>query len=138
MPMLFGDETLYRALGQRLKALRRARRLTQTDVAGVLGCTRVGYTMVETGRQRLRVDQLDRLATFFAVSTDVLLGRSPAAARKPVPCATCAAGERRVRALTDRLRRVRVDALKAEAAAQRINYALRGALRARGGDDGAG
>lgn len=60
----------------RLKQLRKERKLTQTDVANVLGITYQAYAHYEKGRHQPDPQSLKKLADFFDVSVDYLLGRS--------------------------------------------------------------
>ena len=60
---------------KKLRALRKARGLSQTELARVL---HYGYTAIgnyECGRNEPCLDDLIRLADFFEVSIDELLGR---------------------------------------------------------------
>lgn len=60
---------------KKLRTLRKARGLSQTDLAHVL---HYGYTAIgnyECGRNEPCLDDLIRLADFFEVTTDELLGR---------------------------------------------------------------
>jgi repressor LexA len=61
-------------LSQRLAELRREREKTQEDVATHLGITRPAYTAYESGRRQPDYDALLKLASYFNVSTDYLLG----------------------------------------------------------------
>ena len=62
--------------GQRLKALRKQRKLTQKDMAQLLEMTERHYQSMEAGRVNVPSLTLLFLADYFAVSTDYLLGRS--------------------------------------------------------------
>ncbi|MBQ2924375.1 MAG: helix-turn-helix transcriptional regulator [Anaerotignum sp.] len=60
---------------KKLRALRKARGMSQTELAQVL---HYGYTAIgnyECGRNEPCLDDLIRLADFFEVSADELLGR---------------------------------------------------------------
>ena len=59
-----------------LKSLREARGLYQKEVAAAIGVDRTTYVKYERGDSRPGVQVLDRLARFFGVSTDQLLGRT--------------------------------------------------------------
>ena len=59
---------------KRLRQLRTNKKLTQKDVAEFLGVDRTTYVKYETGASEPNFDTLQRLATFFGVSTDYLLG----------------------------------------------------------------
>lgn len=66
-------------IGQTLIRLREEKGLTQYDVAAKLGIKRARYNSWENGIARPRVDMLNRLAEFFGVSPDFLLGFESAA-----------------------------------------------------------
>lgn len=58
----------------RLKDLREDHDLTQTDIANLLGTTRQQVSKWETGAQMMGVDKYIKLAKYYNVSTDYLLG----------------------------------------------------------------
>ena len=60
---------------ERLKELRLKKKLLQKDVADYLGVNRTTYVKYETGASQPDNDTLSRLADFFGVSVDYLLGR---------------------------------------------------------------
>lgn len=60
----------------RLKVLRKAHKLTQTDVATYLGVTVSAYGNYELGQREPDFDTLSKLADYFHVSVDYLLGRT--------------------------------------------------------------
>ena len=59
---------------ERLKDLREDRDLTQADIAKLLGTTRQQISKWETGVQMMGVDKYIKLASFYNVSADYLLG----------------------------------------------------------------
>ena len=59
----------------RLKEARKAKGLTQKEVAEYIGIGQSGYSYWETDRSRINSQSLSRLATLFEVSTDYLLGK---------------------------------------------------------------
>ncbi|MBB4823731.1 transcriptional regulator with XRE-family HTH domain [Sporosarcina luteola] len=63
-------------LGQRLKKLRIERNLTQKQLAEKIKVTHVSISGYENGNRYPDTDTLQRLADYFDVSTDYLLGRS--------------------------------------------------------------
>ena len=63
---------------ERLKELRTKRHLLQKDVAAVLGIDRTTYVKYENGLSEPSYDILCKLAEYFEVSTDYLLGRDDA------------------------------------------------------------
>lgn len=60
----------------RLKYLREESGKTQSDVAKFLGITAPAYTMIENEQRRLTSKMLEKLAEYFDVSTDYILGRT--------------------------------------------------------------
>ena len=58
-----------------LKALRESKGLYQKDVAKAIGVDRTTYVRYERGDSEPSFEILDKLANFFNVSTDCLLGR---------------------------------------------------------------
>ena len=65
-----------KAFIDRLKGLRARTGLSQQKVADGLGMTKVGYQNYEYGRNVPSFTLLPRIATFFNVSSDYLLGLS--------------------------------------------------------------
>lgn len=61
----------------RLKIFRKERGLTQTQVADAVGLGRQAYAYYEKGEREPSTETLCKLADFFGVSTDELLGRTP-------------------------------------------------------------
>lgn len=61
-------------LYQRLKDLREDRDLSQSDIAKLLGTTRQQVSKWETGVQMMGADKYVKLAEFYNVSVDYLLG----------------------------------------------------------------
>ncbi|HDR8183708.1 TPA: helix-turn-helix transcriptional regulator [Bacillus thuringiensis] len=60
--------------GIRLHTLRKERKLRQEDMAKQLGIARTTYAMYEQGNREPDYNTLIKLATFFEVSIDYLLG----------------------------------------------------------------
>lgn len=61
-------------LGQRIAHFRKARGITQKDLADNLGIDRTLITNYETGRVRIASETLAHIAIVLGVSADVLLG----------------------------------------------------------------
>lgn len=57
-----------------LKLLRKKRGLSQQDVAAAINVARSTYTQYETGKRLPSIDVLTKLAEYFGVSTDEILG----------------------------------------------------------------
>ncbi len=62
---------------QRLKDLREDMDMTQSRISEVLGIQQTVYSRYERGFQTIPVEHLIRLADFYEVSTDYILGRTP-------------------------------------------------------------
>lgn len=65
-----------------LKLLRKKRDLSQQDVAAAINVARSTYTQYETGKRLPSIEVLTKLAEYFGVSTDEILGLDTA---KPEP-----------------------------------------------------
>ena len=59
---------------QRLRDMREDRDLSQADIAQLLGTTRQQISKWETGVQMMGVDKYIKLAKYYNVSVDYLLG----------------------------------------------------------------
>ncbi|MGI6562439.1 MAG: helix-turn-helix domain-containing protein [Clostridia bacterium] len=62
-------------IGERLKLLREEKGLKQLDIAQMLGVSRTTYTQYETGKSEPDLTTVAKLADYFNVSLDYLLGR---------------------------------------------------------------
>jgi transcriptional regulator with XRE-family HTH domain len=60
----------------RLKILREEKNLFQSDLAKVLNVSIAAYSFYESGKRDMGTDTIKKLADFFKVSTDYLLGIS--------------------------------------------------------------
>ncbi|UED78401.1 helix-turn-helix transcriptional regulator [Lysinibacillus sp. CD3-6] len=67
----------------RLTSLRKERNLLQADVANKVGIARATYGAYEQGSRQPDFDTLEKLADFFGVSLDYLLGRTNISALTP-------------------------------------------------------
>lgn len=70
-----------------LKRLRKEKGVTQQEVADYLGVNRVSYTDYENEKNKISPERLSKLADYFNVSVDEILGRGSSA---PVPKRTTA------------------------------------------------
>lgn len=61
-----------------MKLLRESKRLTKKQVADAIGVTERAYITYEYGQRDVSTDTLQKLADFYGVTTDYLLGREPA------------------------------------------------------------
>ena len=62
-------------IAKTLKPLRRAKNVTQKEMASMLGCTEQHYQKIEYGKVNIPSTTLIFLADYFGVTTDYLLGR---------------------------------------------------------------
>ena len=60
----------------RIKGLREDRDLKQEDLARCLNCTQACYSNYENGKRTIPPEVLEKLADFYSVSVDYLLGRT--------------------------------------------------------------
>lgn len=60
--------------GENLKSLRKQKKLTQDDVANILGITRQAYSNYETEKREPDYSTLQKLADIFSVTPDRILG----------------------------------------------------------------
>lgn len=67
---------------ERLKQLRKQKKITQVGVAAYLGCTEQHYQRIEYGKVNIPTTDLIALADYFDVSLDYLVGRSDNPDRK--------------------------------------------------------
>ena len=59
---------------RRIRDLREDRELTQKELAAVLKCSQQVYSNYELGQRDIPTDILIKLALFYKVSTDYILG----------------------------------------------------------------
>ena len=86
-PALTDEEReFFRVLGARLSALRKARGLTQGQLAERLEIAQQQLASYEVGRRRVPVSLLEPLANALAVSVDEFLGAEPKGKKRgPAP-----------------------------------------------------
>ena len=63
------------SFAERLKPLRKAKKITQRQMAGILDCTEQHYQRIEYGKVNVSATTVIFLADYFGVTTDHLLGR---------------------------------------------------------------
>lgn len=61
---------------ERIRGLREDKDLKQEDIAKMLNCTQACYSHYESGKRDIPTDVLQKLADFYGVSVDYLLGRT--------------------------------------------------------------
>lgn len=87
-PMTHDEKLFFKQLGARIAELRKARGLTQAQLAETLELTQQMVASYEVGRRRVPVSLLPAIADALAVSVEELIGRQPARAaakRGPAP-----------------------------------------------------
>ena len=62
-------------LSNRLKELRKQKEINQKEIADFLGINRVTYTGYETNKHEPSLEILLKIASFYKVSVDYLMGR---------------------------------------------------------------
>ena len=67
----------------RLRSLREDRDYRQREIAALLSCSQVNYSHYELGRRELPLEALIKLAEFYNVSADYILGLSETKERLP-------------------------------------------------------
>lgn len=72
--------TLYECIGQRLRALRVARGMTQAEVAEIIGVSPQQYQKYEDAYTKCSLTNLATLATFYGVSVGVIVAPNDVAA----------------------------------------------------------
>lgn len=65
-------------IGKRLQELRKAKKLSTTDVAGSIGIKPRTYVSYEAEEREPNITTINTLADFYGVTTDYLLGREHA------------------------------------------------------------
>lgn len=58
---------------QRIKTLRTGKGLSQEQIAKVIGVSRPTYTAIEAGKQKLDIEEAQKLAKLYSISVDELL-----------------------------------------------------------------
>jgi transcriptional regulator with XRE-family HTH domain len=72
-------------IGARLRAIRKARGMTQAQLAKALGTQQTAVSQVEIGNRGLTVQQVVKLAKAMKVSTDAILSPSNGASDDALP-----------------------------------------------------
>lgn len=79
------DEKFFKDLGVRIANARKARNLTQQQLADLLGIVQQSYAQYETGRARIQAAMLPKLAQYLGLTMDELMGLSTGTRVKPGP-----------------------------------------------------
>lgn len=67
---------MHNITGERLRQLRTDAHLTQEEISQILNITREAYSLYETNKRQMSFESLCKVAEFYHVSTDYLLGQS--------------------------------------------------------------
>ena len=71
--MITGGETLS-VFSNRLKLLRQEKKITQKEIATELGVSAAAYSLWEKGEREPKFDIIQKLCSYFGVTTDFLMG----------------------------------------------------------------
>ena len=74
--LLGGINKMDKVFGRRLKELREEKDMKQSDLAKILECSSSAIGMYEQGRRYVDLDGLKKIAEYFDVSADYLIGRT--------------------------------------------------------------
>ena len=74
-------------MGERLRALRLHKKISQEEVARYIGITRSAYSHYEINNRQPVYDTLIKLAAYFDVSLDYIIGGGPAKSKSDAPVA---------------------------------------------------
>ncbi|WP_243655896.1 helix-turn-helix transcriptional regulator [Roseateles saccharophilus] len=80
-PITHDEREFHAAMGERIAQLRKARSLTQTQLAEVLGVRQQTLQGYESGSRRIPVSALPLLAKTLEVSLEALFGEEPKVGR---------------------------------------------------------
>ncbi len=72
-------------LGDRIKACRKQKKISQMDLADMLNVSQAAITSWERGVRKPDVDTVAKMADIFCVTTDYLIGRDQEATTIPLP-----------------------------------------------------
>lgn len=67
------DESLYKFVGSRVKALRKTNKITQTELSKQLNISPTALVNYENANRKIPLDVLIRIAAFFKVSLDSIV-----------------------------------------------------------------
>lgn len=80
-----GTQGYFRLIGKRITQLRRSRKMSQAELARLLGIAQQTMFAIECGDRRVRIDLLPVLVRTFNVTSDELLGLKPMPPLKESP-----------------------------------------------------
>jgi transcriptional regulator with XRE-family HTH domain len=85
MPITTDEREFFVALGARIERFRKARDITQAQLADTLGLTQQTFQSYESGRRRIPVSAMPAVARALSVSLEDLFGASDRAPSKRGP-----------------------------------------------------
>ena len=86
LPMTQTEKTFFRAMGERIAALRKDANLSQQQLAEAMQVSQQTIASWEVGRRRVPVSMLPALARALGTSVEALIGeKTPPAKRGPTP-----------------------------------------------------
>ena len=85
MPITTEERDFFVALGERITQFRKARGVTQVQLAETLGVSQQTIQAYEVGRRRIQVSNLPVVARALSVSLEDLFGESNSSPRKRGP-----------------------------------------------------
>lgn len=85
MPITTEERDFFIALGERIAQFRKARGITQVQLAETLGVSQQTIQAYEVGRRRIQVSTLPVVARTLSVSLEDLFGESDSSPRKRGP-----------------------------------------------------
>lgn len=72
--MINMNDTMISSISKSLISLRKEKNITQTQIANFLNVKRTTYTNWEIGRTEISVDNVNKIAVFYEVNIDYILG----------------------------------------------------------------
>jgi len=90
-------------MGERLRELRLRRKISQEEVARHIGITRSAYSHYEINNRQPVYETLIKLAAFFDVSLDYIIGGTQPAARSDAPSPNAMPDTREILTLLQKL-----------------------------------
>ncbi len=112
------ERTFFAGLGERVAQLRKARSITQVQLAEALGVSQQTVQAYEVGRRRIPVSTLRRLAKTLDVSLDELMAAGEHAPRQRGPVPQVQRQLERISALPKPKQRAMMDVIEALLAQQ--------------------
>ena len=112
------ERTFFTGLGERVAQLRKARNITQVQLAELLGVSQQTVQAYEVGRRRLPVSTLRQLAKTLGMSLDELMAEGAHAPRKRGPVSQIQQHLERISQLPKPKQRAVMDVIEAMLAQQ--------------------